>query len=748
LELNSLNWFSLTSEQGLSFNQPEQNNGELRLNIYFPDPAIVNPPAGTSMLTTWNSGTPNLPAGFTATISKLAANLAGPQSTPPSAQPQTTSATAVTTALVGLVKGQQLSPGFLIGAFLLSLALGSLHAMTPGHGKALVGAYLVGSHGRPRDAVFLGTIVTITHTGSVLLLGAITLIASHYILPTLVAPWLEIISGLLIIGFGISLLLQRRRDLASWLAGERTKKSNKNSRWIRVREARSITTTQAHSHTTGLLHHHHPSHDKGERHNRSHPEDLTHEHSHIPPSSQVTWRSLLALGVSGGLIPCPDAIAILLVAVAVNRIPFGMLLIVAFSIGLALVLIGIGIALVQGVRLIARSDLLNRLSVFAPMISAVVVLGLGIGLTASSFNSLKFSSTVSQSSVNQRVPSSSNSPIPIFDITSAKLLYVAQDAKGRGQLFMIPFSGGSPIQYTQEPTGISGYSISPDHKTILYTIFKPDISTSIWMISADGTQRRLVLDCPQAECDSPQWYPDSQKAVYERLDVSQDSSMPRYSLWWLDISTGKTQPVFQDQMFASAAPRFSPDGQWLSYVSPVNNAILIYHLKDARGISIPLGNQPIIPESWSPTSDSILFGDQVKSQDGIPLHIKRYFLDSGQIIDLGGSNDQTDYSAAWSPDGNWIAIDRDIPGSDSGKVPNQVWLVKPDGTQSHVFLNADNVYYSDLKWSPDGRFLIYSRYSYPSASQNQGRFDIYMADIPSGQETLLAPGGDLPGILP
>ena len=128
-----------------------------------------------------------------------------------------------------------------------------------------------------------------------------------------------------------------------------------------------------------------------------------HSHGHyknihmLCPPGQVTWKSLLTLGISGGLIPCPDAIAILLVAVALNRIPFGMLLIVAFSIGLALVLIAIGLAMVHGVRLITRSDLLSRFSVYTPVISAVIVSGLGVALTVNALNSFKFSSVVLQS---------------------------------------------------------------------------------------------------------------------------------------------------------------------------------------------------------------------------------------------------------------------------------------------------------------------------------------------------------------
>ena len=150
LEANSLNWFGLSGEQGLSFDQPAQNNGVLDTTIHFPDASGSIPGNAASALTSWNSGTPNLP-GFTDTISRAAVNLVNP------AQPQSSTGglSAVTSALTGLVKTGTFSPLFLVSAFLLSLALGSLHAMTPGHGKALVGAYLVGSQGRTAMRSFL-----------------------------------------------------------------------------------------------------------------------------------------------------------------------------------------------------------------------------------------------------------------------------------------------------------------------------------------------------------------------------------------------------------------------------------------------------------------------------------------------------------------------------------------------------------------------------------------------------------------
>ncbi len=378
LELNSLNWFSVASQQGMTFDQPAQNNGILGFDIYFP----VSSTAGTTALTSWTSGTPNLPS-FTNAVSQMAGNLSNSNPSPQLAG----SPTMVTSALTGLVKMPQFSPLFLLGAFLLSLVLGSLHAMTPGHGKALVGAYLVGSQGRTRDAVFLGTIVTITHTGSVLLLGLITLIASHYILPALIAPWLEIISGVLVIGFGINLLIQRRHDLTRFSTNQTKKPAGEFS--IKVAD-------HTHDHESSLLHTHTHDHTHVGEHDHSHP------HTHAVPANEITWKSLLTLGVSGGLVPCPDAIAILLVAVAVNRIPFGMFLILAFSIGLAFVLIAIGIAMVQGVRFITRSDILSRFSVYAPVVSAVVVSGLGIVLTVSALNSLNFFSSLSRSPASSK----------------------------------------------------------------------------------------------------------------------------------------------------------------------------------------------------------------------------------------------------------------------------------------------------------------------------------------------------------
>jgi ABC-type nickel/cobalt efflux system permease component RcnA len=190
-------------------------------------------------------------------------------------------------------------------ALALAFFLGAAHALTPGHGKTIVAAYLVGSRGRIADAVYLGTVVTATHTASVFLLGLITLYASTRVSLDRVYPWMSLVSGLLVFGIGLWLFWQRA-------AGHH------------------------HHH-----HHHHHDHDHDHHHDHGH-----HHHHHHHHHDAPTKGALLSLGISGGMVPCPEALVVLMVSITLHRLVFGLLLLVCFSLGLAAVLIAIGIAMV------------------------------------------------------------------------------------------------------------------------------------------------------------------------------------------------------------------------------------------------------------------------------------------------------------------------------------------------------------------------------------------------------------------
>ena len=233
--------------------------------------------------------------------------------------------------------------GVLVLLLLAAFGWGAVHALSPGHGKAMVAAYLVGTRGTPRQAVALGAIVTATHTVGVFTLGAVTLALSAYVLPETLYPWLNLISGLLVVGIGGAVLrsnLRRRR-------------------------------------ATGHTHEHHEhTHDHGHTHDHDH----DHGHSHLP--KEPGWRGLLAMGAAAGLIPCPSALVVLLGAIAQDQVALGMLLIVAFSAGLAATLTGLGLAVVLATRHVRRVRVPARLVTALPAASAVVIVGVGLVLTA------------------------------------------------------------------------------------------------------------------------------------------------------------------------------------------------------------------------------------------------------------------------------------------------------------------------------------------------------------------------------
>ncbi|MFM8425764.1 MAG: hypothetical protein ACKOBL_11365, partial [Chloroflexota bacterium] len=174
----SINWFYLTAEDGAAFLFPAQRSHILTID-YIHNPASIDDQS--RLLTTWDSGAPALPFGQKKDVVTETAEQVVPELSERSPQE----------ILLDLVRSKELSITFYLFALLIALALGALHALTPGHGKTVVAAYLVGSRGTSWHAIVLGTVVTLTHTGSVFLLGILTLAASKYFLPTAVIPFLE-----------------------------------------------------------------------------------------------------------------------------------------------------------------------------------------------------------------------------------------------------------------------------------------------------------------------------------------------------------------------------------------------------------------------------------------------------------------------------------------------------------------------------------------------------------------------------
>jgi nickel/cobalt exporter len=257
---------------------------------------------------------------------------------------------AQTDALTRLLHQQQLTPWMIAVAIGIAFALGAAHALTPGHGKTIVAAYLVGSRGTLKHAAFLGGMVTFTHTVSVFLLGLATLFLFQYVVPQKVTQVLGAISGLSIVAVG---------------------------GWMLYKRLRRAQHSQHHDH--GHDHHHH---DHPHEHTHSHGPG-GHSHTHMP--EEISWSGLVALGVSGGLVPCETALVLLLTAIALRRVGLGLLLLVSFSLGLALVLMAIGVLVIYAKNLLpSGSDgnpFFRPVVQWMPVASAAVVMMLGVVMT-------------------------------------------------------------------------------------------------------------------------------------------------------------------------------------------------------------------------------------------------------------------------------------------------------------------------------------------------------------------------------
>ena len=235
-----------------------------------------------------------------------------------------------------LMRQGELPFRLLLTALAIAFAMGAFHALEPGHGKTLVAAYLVGSRGTWQHAVYLGGITTFTHTFTVFVLGLVVLAVSQSIPVEQIFPYLSVASALTIVGFG------------AWLL------------WKRIEVFR-----------------HHQKH-----HHHGHSHDHSHDHSHHEgPPGEVTWGNLVALGVSGGLVPCPASLVLLLGAMALGRLTLGLGLLVAFSLGMAGVLTAIGVLVVYAKRWLPRSAGESHGFHFMAIASAAIMTLIGIGLT-------------------------------------------------------------------------------------------------------------------------------------------------------------------------------------------------------------------------------------------------------------------------------------------------------------------------------------------------------------------------------
>lgn len=293
----------------------------------YPTDAGAVPPRLTEATFTVQAGKGAVPAPVGAAPVRP---LSGGNRTPQDAFTQAISAPNLTGGVIALALG-------------LSFLFGALHALSPGHGKTMVAAYLVGNRGTIKHAVFLGLVVTLTHTIGVFALGIVTFAAARYIVPERLYPMLSGLSGLGILSIGLGLLWPRATALRrAHQAGDNLyTEEDEREHFFQEEESAAIPTGKE-------------------------AEEL------------LSLRSLLVLGVTGGILPCPSALVVMLSAIYLHRIAFGMLMIATFSLGLAAVLTLIGILVVRSRGWLERLPRAGALTARLPVMSAAIVTVLGL----------------------------------------------------------------------------------------------------------------------------------------------------------------------------------------------------------------------------------------------------------------------------------------------------------------------------------------------------------------------------------
>ena len=279
--------------------------------------------------------------------------------------------------LPDIFRTTDLTPFVILASLLTAVVIGAGHALTPGHGKTLMAAYLVGSRGTAVHAVGLGLSVAVSHTLGILALAFVIVGAGSVLPPDVVYRVTPVIAGTSIVAIG------------GWMLANE----------VRRRRARRAVAVAADDHEHGHGHdgdgHEHGhghdghGHDGHDNHLHQAPDgEHSHgglKHSHLPPAgATLSWRGLFVLGLAGGLIPSTSALIILLGSIAAGRPAFGLILVVAFGLGMAAVMTGVGLAMILARtrldRMPSRSSL-GRLAMVAPLVASVAVLSLGLVLT-------------------------------------------------------------------------------------------------------------------------------------------------------------------------------------------------------------------------------------------------------------------------------------------------------------------------------------------------------------------------------
>jgi Tol biopolymer transport system component len=327
-----------------------------------------------------------------------------------------------------------------------------------------------------------------------------------------------------------------------------------------------------------------------------------------------------------------------------------------------------------------------------------------------------------------------------FSTDRPRILYVSSGEEGHFQLFTIPLEGGEPFQITREPFGVWDFALSPDGTTIVYAASQEDERNELWTIRRDGSERRRLLDCGGDDCTGAIWTPDGRRLVYERRNPVLDSSFLVPSrLWWLDPASGESLPVFQDEQKLGHSARISADGEWLSYISPLEEGMHLYQV--VEGVQRVIPGEMQGPAAWAPEEDTLLVSYTRFVGTGFGASLIKANLGTNQYTELNDDPDVSATSPAWSPDGDSIVFRRSTPTGPG----SQLWLMSSDGSRAQALTDDLEYESASPSWSPDGRYVVFQRFS---LQEPYAEPEVWVIDISSKRSRRVIEPGAWPVWLP
>ncbi len=332
-----------------------------------------------------------------------------------------------------------------------------------------------------------------------------------------------------------------------------------------------------------------------------------------------------------------------------------------------------------------------------------------------------------------------------------QIVYLREDEAGVVQLWRSDVTDQTATPLTQEPADLTEFVVSPDGALLAYRA-----GDRIVVINDDGRSPRDLLACADFLCLNLAWSPDNQRLIYERrllLPAGRLPAAPR--IWWLDVISGETYPVLEEDHALSASATLSPDGQWISFFAPETESIELYNFSDGRHFQVQ--NQVGTAVVWHPTRPIFLMSDfgmvdwpvaadahlaETHRHTSLGVHLFVVDAETQAYTQLSVTEIVDDATPAWSPDGEWIVFGRRPARTDLGR---QLWLMRADGRDARPLTDEPLVHHGPPTWSADGRFLLFQRYDTAAPQPEPG---IWLLQLDNGELTEVAANGFLPAWLP